>query len=311
MASGAGAPPLADVLSVAKQAALLAGEAIRGAWLQKSEVKETKSNETDLVTETDQRCEDIVISLLKKSFPTHEIIGEESAGASKYELDDRPTWTIDPIDGTTNFVHRVPFCCVIIAFLHKREPQVGVVYDPNADELFWAVRGEGTFLRRRGAQPVRVRVSGEASLQRSVISMDPGYGRNEAAVSAFASAQSALLLRGIRNIRVLGSTGLNMAYVACGRLDGGFEEGSWGANTGPKIWDFAAGKLMIQEAGGVTRDLGQDVPTSRPLDLLGRSFFCAASEALAEELQGAIADGRGARAGLAEVLAQPRKRPRQ
>merc|ERR1719440_676676 len=119
--------------------------------------------------------------------------------------------------------------------------------------------------------------------------MDPGYGRDEVAVQTFSTVQSKILLRGVRNIRVMGSTGLNMAYSACGRLDAGFEQGSWDENLGPKIWDFSAGKLLVEEAGGVTRDLSGDVPTASPLDLLGRSFFAAATESLATELQEAIA----------------------
>mmetsp|Transcript_85986 Transcript_85986/g.154877 ORF Transcript_85986/g.154877 Transcript_85986/m.154877 type:complete len:106 (-) Transcript_85986:79-396(-) len=85
-----------------------------------------------------------------------------------------------------------------------------------------------------------------------------------------------------------------MAYVACGRLDAGFEEGSWDTNLGPKIWDIAAGKLLVEEAGGISRDLSVDLSSRRPLDLLQRCFFCASSESLAEELLEAIAEGRTA-----------------
>ncbi|CAE8685132.1 unnamed protein product [Polarella glacialis] len=286
-------PPLYEVLSVAQEAALLAGRHIQTAWVQRGEVKATKSNATDLVTETDQRCEELVIELRKSKFPGHQIIGEESAGASKYELTDAPTWTIDPIDGTTNFVHRLALSCVIISYICKREVLVGVVYDPMADELFWATRGGGAFLRGRAASvPSPIHVSETKCLQQAVISMDPGYGRDAEAVARFCASQSAILRRSVRNIRVLGSTGLNMAYVACGRLDAGFEDGSWDTNLGPKIWDFAAGKLLVEEAGGISRDLSVDLSSRRPLDLLQRCFFCASSESLAEELLEAIAEGR-------------------
>merc|ERR1712203_214157 len=101
-----------------------------------------------------------------------------------------------------------------------------------------------------------------------------------------------ILRQGVRNIRVVGSTGLNLAYVACGRLDACFEEGSWDGNLGPKIWDFAAGRLLIEEAGGLTRDVTLKSPTGSRLDLMGRSQFCAATENLASELFAAINEGR-------------------
>lgn len=288
-------PNLDEVLVVAKEAVKIAGTQIRAAWLQQSEVKATKSNATDLVTETDQRCEDLIISLLKQKFPQHQIIGEESAGSSRYELTDEPTWTIDPIDGTTNFVHRLALSCVIITFLHKREVLVGVVYDPMADELFWATRGGGAFVHSRGcSEPLAMRTSSTASIPQAVISMDPGYGRDDAAVAAFTAVQGVILRRGVRNIRVLGSTGLNMAYVACGRFDAAFEEGSWQSGRGPKIWDFSAGRLLVEEAGGVTRDIGaEQLPTEAPLDLMGRSFFCAGTASLASEVLETINEGHG------------------
>ena len=131
--------------------------------------------------------------------------------------------------------------------------------------------------------------------------MDPGYGRDPATVRRFCAVQSTLLLQRVRNIRVFGCTGLNMAYVACGRLDAAFEEGSWESNTGPKIWDFAAGNLLLVEAGGVTRDISSPSDSTNsvvneerdsPLDLMQRSFFCASTDSLANEILDVIAEGR-------------------
>merc|ERR1712048_589889 len=121
------------------------------------------------------------------------------------------------------------------------------------------------------------------------------------------TVQSKILLQGVRNIRVLGSTGLNMAYVACGRLDAGFEEGSWETNCGPKIWDFAAGKLLVEEAGGVTRDLSEALPTTEPLDLMQRSFFCAATGKLANQLLESVAEARAERVDLLPPAAKKQK----
>merc|ERR1712224_984759 len=127
----------------------------------------------DLVTETDQRCEDLIIRLIKDHFPTHAIIGEESSGQSKYTLTDEPTWTIDPIDGTTNFVHRLNLSCVIIAYLHGKEPRAAVVHDPMAQETFWATKGKGSFMQRGEGPVVPMHVSETQSISKAVIHMEP------------------------------------------------------------------------------------------------------------------------------------------
>ena len=280
---------LEEILGVAKEAVLLAGVEIRkcmlGATSAADVVAATKSNAVDLVTETDQKCEDLVMRLLRTKYPQHETIGEESMGADgKYVLTEKPTWTIDPIDGTTNFVHRLPMTCVLVSFLVNKEPVVGVIYEPMGNEMFWAIKGQGAFMKDRDGNTRPIRVSGTTSLQKSVVSMDAGYGRDEVAVRKYTSVQSALLLKRVRHVRVFGCCGLTMAYVACGRLDAGFEEGSWELNCGPKIWDFSPGKLIIQEAGGVTRDLTGRKSKENELDLMQRSVFMAASPELANEI---------------------------
>jgi len=275
------------VLKTAKAAALRAGAEIRRTWSKTSSIKNTKSCSTDLVTETDQLCERIVIGMIRKSFPGHAIIGEESTGSERYELTDAPTWTIDPIDGTTNFVHRLAQSCVIISFLEKRQARVGVVYDPVADELFWAKQGTGAFVQGGASCPGRsrkLRASETTSLNRAVVNMEVGYKRDPVTVTKITKALAAVMRRSVRSVRMLGSTGLNMAYVACGRLDACFEEGHWSSDTGPKIWDFAAGRLLVEEAGGVTRDIGGKLPTEAPLDYMQRSCFCACTPELAREL---------------------------
>ena len=284
---------LHEILGVAKEGVLLAGKEIRTAMLtaQTADIAATKSNAVDLVTETDQKCEDLVMNLLKSKYPQHEIIGEEACGADgKYVLTDKPTWTIDPIDGTTNFVHRLPMSCVLISFLINKEPVVGVIYEPMGKEMFWAIKGEGAYMQDRDGNERKISVSSTTSIQRAVVAMDAGYGRDEAGVKKYMSVQSALLLKRIRHIRSFGCCGLVMAYVACGRLDAGFEEGSWALNCGPKIWDFTSGKLIVQEAGGVTRDLTDRKSKDEPLDLMQRSVFSAATPELATELLDTIYD---------------------
>ena len=321
-------------------------------------VASIKSATTDLVTETDQRCETIITHHITKHYPNHKIIGEETSGSSEYVLTNDPTWTIDPIDGTTNFVHSLQLSCILISFIFKKEVLVGVTYDPYKDELFYAIKGHGACLvtaatmtkknktkneketttttsnQRRKREDLeeeeeeegggglveattaetttttflkrRIHVSQATELSQAVISMDPGYGRDAVAVTKYCTIQSEILQRNVRNIRVFGCTGINMAYVACGRLDGGFEEGSWVTNCGPKIWDFACGKLLIEEAGGITQDIELDddeetvdsknhqssSSTSKSLNLMKRSFFCAATPQLAIEMLSAIKQGR-------------------
>ena len=110
------------VLAVAQATALAAGEVIRDMWPRQSEILDTKSNATDLVTETDQRSEALIVARIREAYPHHAFIGEEATGAGAYELSNAPTWIVDPIDGTTNFVHRVAFTCVLISFAVNKVP---------------------------------------------------------------------------------------------------------------------------------------------------------------------------------------------
>eukprot|EP00929_Paragymnodinium_shiwhaense_P053661 TRINITY_DN26882_c0_g1_i1.p1 TRINITY_DN26882_c0_g1~~TRINITY_DN26882_c0_g1_i1.p1 ORF type:complete len:305 (-),score=55.62 TRINITY_DN26882_c0_g1_i1:87-1001(-) len=273
-----------SLLATAEKAARAAGELIRQAWWAnpQGDVKATKSNTVDLVTETDQKCEEVVMQIIRKDFPDDRIIGEESSGSGKYDAPtDVPTWTVDPIDGTTNFVHRFPQSCVIIGYLEGGHTCVGLVYDPIADELFTATKGGGAFLRAPHYTG-RIRASETTAINKAVISMEVGYGRDEAAIGLVTNAMAALLRRGVRSVRMAGSTGLNMAYVACGRLNAAFEHGDWERGLGPKIWDFSAGKLLVHEAGGVTRNLFAG--GKGELDLMGRSQFSACSPELADEI---------------------------
>ena len=199
---------------------------------------------------------------------------------------------INPSDGTTNFVHRLSLTCVLIAFLVNQQPVVGVIYDPMAQEMFWAIQGRGAYLQRQrddSHEPQRLQVSSTTDVTQAVVAMDAGYGRTPAAVNRYIQVQRALLLQRVRHVRTLGCCGLCLAYLAAGRLDGFFEQGAWHDNTGPKIWDLAPGYLIVKEAGGVTRD-ATDPSTTRnePLNLLQRSVFAAATTELAETLMDVI-----------------------
>jgi fructose-1,6-bisphosphatase/inositol monophosphatase family enzyme len=287
--SHSGEPPeLLDyqaILSVAKEAAKLAGAEIQRVWWEETNSLVTKSNNVDLVTETDERAEELITELLQKTYPTHKIIGEESSGADcEYTLTDEPTWTIDPVDGTTNFVHRLGLSCVLVAFLYRKEVKVGVTYNPTSEELFWAIKGQGAFLETRDGTKRQIHVSKTTDIQQALIAMDPGYGRDDDSIHRYLSVQKNILQRGVRNVRTYGCCGLCLANVASGRFDAFFEEGSWETNTGPKIWDFCAGKLLIEEAGGVTRDVTNRASKDKPMDILQRSSFVAATPELADQI---------------------------
>lgn len=285
-----------EILNVAKQAAKLAGAEIQRVWWQQQggddndeTTTTTKSNNVDLVTETDQKAEAIIIEFLQERFPHHQIIGEESSGADcQYTLTDAPTWTIDPVDGTTNFVHRLGLSCVLIGFLVQQEVKVGVTYNPTSDELFWAIKGQGAFAQTsadgNNINIRRIQVSQTTQIPQALIAMDPGYGRDDASIHRYLSVQQALLKEGVRSIRVYGCCGIALSNVACGRFDACFEEGSWKDHTGPKIWDLSAGKLLVEEAGGVTRDITDRHSKDQPMSLLQRSSFVAATPELADRI---------------------------
>ena len=233
---------------------------------------------------------------IRCKFPTHKIIGEESSSSSAetgpaldgnrcgYTLTDDPTWTVDPIDGTTNFVHRLGLSCVLVSFLHRQSVLVGVTYNPTSDEMFWAVRGTGAFLQMGDGTVRPIHASNTTRITEALVSTDPGYGRDDASIDRYVSVQRNLLRTGVRNLRTYGCSGLALANVACGRFDAAFEEGSWDDGTGPKIWDLAAGRLLVEEAGGVTVDVTDRSRRDRPMDLMGRSCFAAATPELAEQV---------------------------
>lgn len=236
--------------AVAINTAAKAGEWIKSK-LGSYKSLDMKYSPHDLVTEVDKGSEKMIRNLILTHFPNHAILGEEgvepgpeaSAQAIENAKDSEYLWIVDPIDGTTNFVHGFPFYSVSIALAHKGEVIVAVVYDPSRDELFVAEKGKGAYVRG-----VPMHVSQEEKLADSLIG------------SGFPADQHVALpinLRGIqaispqvRNIRTAGSAALHLAYVAAGRLTGFWE-------IGLNSWDIAAGALLITESGGkVTDTLG-------------------------------------------------------
>ncbi|KAF3451838.1 hypothetical protein FNV43_RR07934 [Rhamnella rubrinervis] len=240
---------LSEFLAVAVDAAKRAGEVIRKGFYQTKHVEH--KGEVDLVTETDKACEDLIFNHLKKHFPTHKLIGEETTAACGVtELTDEPTWIVDPLDGTTNFVHGFPFVCVSVGLTIKKVPTVGVVYNPIIDELFTGVIGKGAFLN---GNPIKV--SSQNVLVKSLLATEAGTKRDKLTLDSTTNRLNSFLYK-VRSLRMSGSCALNLCGIACGRLDIFYELGFGGP------WDVAAGAVIVKEAGGLVFD-----PSGKDFDI--------------------------------------------
>jgi len=226
------------LLNIAIQAARAAGNIIIRAMDRLDKVKITEKAPNDFVTEIDQAAEREIISIIKKAYPRHSILAEESG---ETEGDDY-TWIIDPLDGTRNFIHGVPHFGVSIAVSHKGRIEHGVIYDPVRQELFSASRGKGAQLNSR-----RIRVSTRPKLENALLGTGFCYRQSEDYTNAYVDALRELLPI-CSDVRRPGAATLDLAYVACGRFDG-----FWELKLRP--WDIAAGALLIKEAGGLVCDL--------------------------------------------------------
>jgi len=192
--------------------------------------------EIELVTEVDVASEQLIIDRIKTRHPRHTILAEESGESIDSALSQGEwKWIIDPLDGTTNFAHGYPCFCVSIALEHNGTIEIGVVYDPMRDEMFAAERGQGASLN---GKPMRV--SQIDNLNRALLCTGFPYDVRER--SEFARHFTSFIMNA-QAVRRDGAAALDLAYVACGRFDGFWEEGL-------KPWDVAAGVLLIEEAGG-------------------------------------------------------------
>eukprot|EP00899_Mesostigma_viride_P018536 jgi/Mesvir1/26684/Mv20465-RA.1 len=234
---------LARCLDVAVEAAKLAGDVMAKAFRDGNCTVQHKGK-VDLVTETDTKCEKLVRDHLMACFPDHLFIGEEDVSATGQvpELTEQPTWMVDPLDGTTNFVHGFPFTCVSIGLAINKEPLVGVVYNPILNEMFTAVKGGGAKLN---GEPISV--THESDIGNALVATEVGVTRTPEAVAKTTERLGKLIAKA-RSLRCCGSCAMNLVGVACGRLDAFFEIGFGGC------WDVAAGAIILQEAGGKVAD---------------------------------------------------------
>ena len=222
-------------LETAAEIAREAG-ALLANYFERRVAYETKG-EFDLVTEADRASEKLVVERLRSHFPSHRIVAEEGGGhqsASEY------CWYVDPLDGTTNFAHSFPVFNVTLGLERAGEMVAGVVYDPMRQEMFTAERGGGAYLNNR-----RVRVSGVKRLSDSLASTGFPSRQRHHNINIHFYYQLAMASHGVRRT---GSAAVDLAYVACGRLDFFWEFGL-------KPWDMAAGTLLVEEAGGRVSDM--------------------------------------------------------
>lgn len=221
------------MLDVAIEAARQAGKFLKNNLGKVRDIQKKSGQEKNLVTEIDKQSEQLIISIIKKHFPKHGILAEESG--KQGEISDYK-WIIDPLDGTTNYTHGFPVYCVSIGVEHNGELLYGVVYDPNFDELFYAEKGKGAFLNGK-----KIRVSQTEKLSDSLLVT--GFPYNIAENPNHAIEHFVNFLFHSQAIRRMGSAAIDLAYVAAGRYDG-----FWEVALNP--WDMAAGALLVQEAGG-------------------------------------------------------------
>lgn len=224
-------------LSTAVRAAKLSGEFILNNLGKVSKSGINLKQASDFVTYVDKESEQIIIKTIKERFPEHTFLAEESL-----KEDGNYLWIIDPLDGTTNYIHGYPMFSVSIALRHENEIETGVILDPLRNELYTAIKGRGAYLNDRP-----IRVSEVKELRNGLITTGFPFRQKEKIDLYLKLFKN--LLRRVSDIRRAGSAALDLAHLACGRCDGFFE-------LGLSPWDVAAGSLLIKEAGGVVTDFG-------------------------------------------------------
>lgn len=225
--------PLIVAIESAQKAGILIKEKIGSI----TEEEINQKSFSDFVTKVDLECEKTIITHIKKHFPNHHIMAEESA--NDFEKADY-LWIIDPLDGTTNFIHGFPFVAISIALMYKGELIIGLIHDPLRNETFYAEKGSGAFVNC-----FKITVSKTNEPHLSLIATGFPF-RNKHYIEDYLKIFHKML-HSVNDIRRAGSAAIDLAYVACGRVDGFFEYAL-------KPWDIAAGALLIKEAGGVVSD---------------------------------------------------------
>lgn len=249
-------PELQNLLRVASEAAVKAGGVLRQRYEQPHAIRH--KGPIDLVTEADLAAEEIILDVLQDKLPGIKILAEESSCAYD-KIPAEPVWIIDPLDGTTNFAHNFPWFAVSIAFYDKGRSHVGVIYNPIQKELFCATLDGGAWLNDH-----RIKVSAITVLRNALVATGFPYDIQERSDSVLAMLKTVLMHA--QGVRRPGAAALDLAYLACGRVDAFWE-------LGLKPWDTAAGYLLVEEAGGILSDFnGSPFSPFRP-ELLASNAF--------------------------------------
>lgn len=255
-----------NYLIVAKEAAFEANKIIKNSFNRDFV---TKSSLSDLVTITDQESEKTIKNILKKHFPSHDLIGEESSDVKNpLNLTDNPTWIIDPLDGTTNFIHSFENFSISIALYINKQAIIGIVYNCHTNEIYEAIKGYGSFCNGK-----KLNVSSNLSLKGSLVITEWGSNRNDNVVESKSQIMKSLINDGgVHGIRCCGSAALNLCQVAKGSSEVYYE---WGIY----CWDIAAGILILQEAGGVVSLLNGD-----EMDIFRNQIVATSNSRINQEL---------------------------
>jgi len=225
------------MINIAVRAARSAGNILLRYFEHTDTLTVTEKRKNEFVSEVDKAAEQAIIEVLRKSYPDHAILGEETGSHKGNDYQ----WVIDPLDGTTNYLHGQPHFSISIALKYQGQLEHGVIYDPLREEMFSATRGSGAFLNDR-----RIRVTQRKGLEGALIGTGYPY-RNLSHIDAY-MGMFRDMITDTAGIRRPGSAALDFAYVAAGRLDGFWE-------LGLSEWDFAAGALLVGEAGGTVTDI--------------------------------------------------------
>ncbi len=229
-------------------------------WIGRFSV--TEKRRADLVTEADHASQKLIHEIVSTRFPDHGFLGEEGLCEVSATSDYR--WVIDPLDGTSNYVHGFPYYAVSIGIQKSNELVAAIVFDPNREETFSAAKGVGTLLNGR---PIKTSGETRTSMAMAMASLPIGAAATDPAVNRFLKSMSHL-----QTVQRSGSAAMNLACLACGRIDD-----FW--STSLKPWDMAAGVLLVQEAGGVVTAID-----GSPIDIMVPSLLAASSEKIATDL---------------------------
>ena len=255
-------------VTIAINAARLAAKEIHKFSRRRDKIKVFEKGPTDFVTQVDRVAEEIIIDTLRTSFPDHSFEGEESGFQGKKDSDFH--WVIDPLDGTTNFIHDFPFYSISIACFYKGSIEHGLIYDLSRDDEYYASKGKGAFYNK-----TRIRVSEIKGLKNSLIcnsfhgspSHEPKFDQLTLIRNLYSNSLT---------LRRTGSTALDLAFVASGRLDAFL-------GYGMKLWDFAAGALLVMEAGGFVNDFNGNEDLFSSHHLVAGNMSCV--KAINEEIK--------------------------